>query len=78
RHQQLARLIEENPFLSDRELSRLLKVSLQTIRLDRLELAIPGLRERLKLMAERSYDPVRPPPLHEGIGDILDLQLLKS
>ncbi|MCC3373042.1 transcription factor FapR [Cohnella sp. REN36] len=78
RHQQLSRLIEENPFLTDRELTRLLKVSIQTIRLDRLELSIPELRERLKLMAERSYDPVRSLPLHEVIGDILDLQLDKS
>ncbi|OXS52634.1 fatty acid biosynthesis transcriptional regulator [Cohnella sp. CIP 111063] len=78
RHQQLSKLLEENPFLTDRELTRLLKVSIQTIRLDRLELAIPELRERLKLMAERSYDSVRSLPLHEVIGDILDLQLDKS
>jgi acyl-coenzyme A thioesterase PaaI-like protein len=74
----LSRLIEENPFMTDRELTRLLKVSIQTIRLDRMELAIPELRERLKLMAERSYDPVRSLPLHEVIGDIVDLQLDKS
>ncbi len=78
RHQQLSKLLEENPFLTDRELTRLLKVSIQTIRLDRLELAIPELRERLKLMAERPYDSVRSLPLHEVIGDILDLQLDKS
>jgi len=78
RHQQLSKLLDENPFLTDRELTRLLKVSIQTIRLDRLELAIPELRERLKLMAERSYDSVRSLPLHEVIGDILDLQLDKS
>ncbi|MFC5401891.1 MULTISPECIES: transcription factor FapR [Cohnella] len=78
RHQQLSRLLDENPFLTDRELTRLLKVSIQTIRLDRLELAIPELRERLKLMAERSYDSVKSLPLHEVIGDILDLQLDKS
>ncbi|WP_027090925.1 transcription factor FapR [Cohnella thermotolerans] len=78
RHQELSRLIEENPFLTDRELTRLLKVSIQTIRLDRLELAIPELRERLKMMAERSYDPVRSLPLHEVIGEIVDLQLDKS
>jgi acyl-coenzyme A thioesterase PaaI-like protein len=78
RHQQLSRLIEENPFLTDRELTRLLKVSIQTIRLDRLELSIPELRERLKMMAERSYDSVRSLPLHEVIGDIVDLQLDKS
>lgn len=78
RHQELSRLIEENPFLTDRELTRLLKVSIQTIRLDRLELAIPELRERLKVMAERSYDPVRSLPLHEVIGEVVDLQLDKS
>ncbi len=78
RHQQLSRLIEENPFITDRELTRQLKVSIQTIRLDRLELGIPELRERLKLMAERSYDSVRSLPLHEVIGDIVDLQLDRS
>ncbi|MBJ6363338.1 transcription factor FapR [Paenibacillus sp. GCM10012307] len=78
RQQQLSRLIEENPFMTDRELNRLLKVSIQTIRLDRLELGIPELRERVKLMAERSYDSVRSLPLHEVIGDIIDLQLDKS
>ncbi|MFC4775433.1 transcription factor FapR [Paenibacillus sp. GCM10023252] len=78
RHQQLARLMEENPFMTDRELTRQLKVSIQTIRLDRMELGIPELRERLKLMAERSYDTVRSLPLHEVIGDIVDLQLDRS
>ncbi|MBW7473339.1 transcription factor FapR [Paenibacillus oenotherae] len=78
RHQQLSRLIDENPFITDRELTRQLKVSIQTIRLDRMELAIPELRERLKLMAERSYDAVRSLPLHEVIGDIVDLQLDRS
>ncbi|QYR19813.1 transcription factor FapR [Paenibacillus sp. sptzw28] len=78
RHQQLSRLIEENPFITDRELTRQLKVSIQTVRLDRMELGIPELRERLKLMAERSYDAVRSLPLHEVIGDIVDLQLDRS
>ncbi|SFE15775.1 Acyl-coenzyme A thioesterase PaaI, contains HGG motif [Paenibacillus algorifonticola] len=78
RHQLLAKLMEENPFMTDRELTRHLKVSIQTIRLDRMELGIPELRERLKLMAERSYDTVRSLPLHEVIGEIVDLQLDKS
>ena len=71
-------LIEENPFITDRELTRQLKVSIQTVRLDRMELGIPELRERMKLMAERSYDAVRSLPLHEVIGDIVDLQLDQS
>ncbi|WP_114495932.1 transcription factor FapR [Fontibacillus phaseoli] len=78
RQQQLMKLIEDNPFVTDQELTRQLKVSIQTIRLDRLELGIPELRERMKLMAERSYDQVRSLPLHEVIGDIVDLQLDKS
>ncbi|GFR37774.1 transcription factor FapR [Insulibacter thermoxylanivorax] len=53
-------------------------VSIQTVRLDRLELGIPELRERLKLMAEQTYDQVRSLPLHEVIGDVIDLQLDKS
>lgn len=78
RQQQLAREIEDNPFVTDEELTRKFKVSIQTIRLDRLELGIPELRERMKLMAERSYDQVQSMPLHEVIGDIIDLQLDKS
>ena len=78
RHQQLSRLIEENPFITDRELTRQLKVSIQTVRLDRMELGIPELRERIKLMAARSYESVRSLPLHEVIGDIVDLQLDRS
>ncbi len=78
RQQQLAREIEDNPFVTDEELTRKFKVSIQTIRLDRLELGIPELRERMKLMAERSYDQIQSMPLHEVIGDIIDLQLDKS
>ncbi|CAG7623202.1 transcription factor FapR [Paenibacillus allorhizosphaerae] len=78
RQQQLTKAIEENPFITDEELTRLFQVSIQTIRLDRLELGIPELRERMKLMAEQSYDQVRSLPLHEVIGDVIDLQLDKS
>ncbi len=78
RQQKLALIIEENPFVTDQELTRQLKVSIQTIRLDRMELGIPELRERLKLMAERSYDQVRSLPLDEVIGEVVDLQLDRS
>ncbi len=78
RHRQLVKLLEENPFLTDRELTKLLKVSIQTVRLDRLELNIPELRERLKVMAERSFDAVKSLPLHEVIGEVVDLQLDRS
>jgi len=78
RHQQLCKIIAENPFVTDEELMKELQVSIQTIRLDRLELNIPELRTRIKLMAEKSYDQVRSLLLHEVIGDVIDLQLDKS
>ncbi|CAM3815024.1 MULTISPECIES: transcription factor FapR [Paenibacillus] len=78
RHKRLVQLIDENPFVTDRELTRQLKVSIQTIRLDRMELGIPELRERMKQMAEHSYDQVRSLSLEEVIGDVVDLQLDKS
>jgi acyl-coenzyme A thioesterase PaaI-like protein len=43
-----------------------------------MELGIPELRERMKQMAEHSYDQVRSLPADEVIGDIVDLQLDKS
>ncbi|MEX2416519.1 MAG: transcription factor FapR [Paenibacillaceae bacterium] len=78
RQQQLTESIGQNPFITDDELMRMFNVSIQTIRLDRMELSIPELRERMKLMAEQSYDQVRSLPLHEVIGDVIDLQLDKS
>src|SRR5690606_409337 len=78
RQQQLAKAIDQNPFLTDEELMQMFRVSIQTVRLDRLELGIPELRERLKHMAEQTYDQVRSLPLHEVIGDVIDLQLDKS
>ena len=47
----LSRYLENNPLLTDEELAGLLRVSVQTVRLDRSELSIPELRERLKKMA---------------------------
>ena len=79
RHQLLLKYIEQTPFVTDRELTKMMKVSIQTIRLDRLELGIPELRERLKIMAERSYeDKVKSLQIDEVIGEIIDLQLDKS
>lgn len=52
---------------------------MQTIRLDRLELSIPELRERIKYVAERNFeDQVRSLPIDEVIGEIIDMELDKS
>jgi acyl-coenzyme A thioesterase PaaI-like protein len=78
RQKQLSQSIEENPFFTDEELTKKFNVSIQTVRLDRLELGIPELRERIKSMAATSYDQVRSLSIHEVIGDLVDLQLDNS
>lgn len=67
--------IEENPFITDDALAEHFKVSVQTIRLDRLELNIPEVRERIKHVAQKQYDTVKALPLEEVIGEVIDLEL---
>lgn len=53
RQNRLVQFLQENPFATDEDLAELFQVSIQTIRLDRLELGIPELRERIKSVAEK-------------------------
>lgn len=71
-------LLQENPFLNDEELSSQFAVSIQTIRLDRMELGIPELRERIKQVAEKNFDKVRSLKKEDVIGEIIDLRLDES
>ncbi|MFT8871396.1 MAG: transcription factor FapR [Sporolactobacillus sp.] len=75
RQQALKQTIAENPFITDDELAKKFVVSVQTIRLDRLELSIPELRERIKNVARQQFDEVRALHEDEVIGEIVDLQL---
>jgi acyl-coenzyme A thioesterase PaaI-like protein len=79
RQQMLKETIKENPFITDEDLAEKFQVSVQTIRLDRLELSIPELRERIKYVAEKRFeDEVRSLPLEEVIGEIIDIELDQS
>jgi acyl-coenzyme A thioesterase PaaI-like protein len=78
RHETLKEKIESNPFLTDGELALLLNVSIQTLRLDRLELGIPELRERTKQMAESAQDKLKSIPSSEIVGELIDLELDKQ
>ncbi|WP_312469262.1 transcription factor FapR [Neobacillus sp.] len=79
RQQLLNITIKENPFITDEDLAEKFQVSVQTIRLDRLELSIPELRERIKTVAEKRFeDEVRSLPLEEVIGEIIDIELDRS
>ena len=79
RQKRLQETIEGNPFITDEELAERFRVSVQTIRLDRMELSIPELRERIKHVAEERFrNEVRSLPIEEVIGDIVDIELDKS
>ncbi|MGL6015217.1 MAG: transcription factor FapR [Selenomonadaceae bacterium] len=66
--------VAEKPFLTDEDLAKLLQVSIQTIRLDRLELGIPELRERIKKMAETAQHKVKSIASGEVVGELIDLE----
>ena len=71
--------IKDNPFITDEDLADKFLVSVQTIRLDRLELSIPELRERIKNVAEKRFDDeVLSLPIEEIIGEIIDIDLDQS
>jgi acyl-coenzyme A thioesterase PaaI-like protein len=75
RQQELTALIDSEPFLTDEELAERFDVSVQTIRLDRLALGIPELRERIKAVAEQNYMEVRSLESTEVIGELIELDL---
>ncbi|WP_332690180.1 transcription factor FapR [Halalkalibacter lacteus] len=75
RQELLKEALEENPFMTDEDLAERFSVSIQTIRLDRLELSIPELRERIKGVAKKQLDDLKALSPEEVIGEIVDLQL---
>lgn len=78
RQNTLLEKIKYDPFLTDEELADFFKVSVPTIRLDRLELGIPELRERIKNVAESNQAKLKSIAGKELIGELIDLQLGSS
>lgn len=78
RQQLLKEKLENSLFLTDEELAGQLSVSVQTIRLDRLELGIPEVRERTKQMAENMQGKLKTLGSGEIVGDLIDLELGRS
>ncbi len=78
RQQILSDKIKQDPFLTDEELSELFSVSIPTIRLDRLEMGIPELRERIKNVAENNYGKVKSLQSKEIVGELIDIVLGKT
>lgn len=78
RQKQLLKKLTADPFLTDEDLARLFAVSVQTVRLDRLELGLPELRERMKKVASQVYTKVRSVGSGEVIGELIEVQLGES
>lgn len=74
----LQEIIKNDPFLTDEELSENFSVSIQTVRLDRMELKIPELRQRVKSVATEQYDKVKTLGRAEIVGELIDLNLNES
>lgn len=78
RQRLLLKKIKNDPFLTDEDIAAKLSVSVPTIRLDRLELGIPELRERIKSVAENNYNKVKALDSKEIVGELLDIRLGES
>lgn len=78
RQEKLKEIIKEDPFQNDEELASTFGVSIQTLRLDRMELGIPELRERFRNVAKGNYEKVRSMVGAEIVGELIDLTLGKQ
>jgi acyl-coenzyme A thioesterase PaaI-like protein len=74
RQSELQSQLDDNPFLTDLQLAENFAVSVQTIRLDRMELGIPELRERVKMVANDAYAKIKSLGEEELIGDLCQFE----
>lgn len=74
RHLLLIEEIKKNPFITDEELAEILKVSIPTIRLDRLELSIPEVRKRTKEMASHFFGVSQSLATQEIVGELIEVE----
>lgn len=75
RQHRLREYLNSHPFLTDEDLAKCFHVSVPTIRLDRLELRIPEVRDRVKQVAEQNFSQVKSLTDAELIGELVDMQL---
>jgi transcriptional antiterminator len=67
--------IQEDPFVTDEQLANFFAVSIQTVRLDRLSLDIPELRERVKDVARQNNVRVKSLAEKDIVGEIVHIDL---
>ena len=75
RQNRLVEKIKEDPFMTDEDIAEFLEVSILTVRLDRLELGIPELRQRIRDVASLNHQKVRALHADEIVGELVEIQL---
>jgi acyl-coenzyme A thioesterase PaaI-like protein len=75
RRRALIGALAQDPLATDAALAARFGVSVQTVRLDRLALGIPELRQRTMQVAERALGRVRALAAREMVGELIDLRL---
>lgn len=76
RQKVLVDLLQRDPLQTDAALARRFSVSVQTIRLDRMELGLPEMRERARDLASRVHR-IKSMLVRDVVGELLDLELGK-
>src|SRR5690625_4975001 len=72
----LKETIATSPFITDEELAKKFNVSIQTIRVDRMESSIPELRKRIKSVAADQWnETLKALPPDHILGEVIDLEL---
>ena len=74
RQDKLAKILAENPMITDSEIASLLNVSISTVRLDRALMGVPELRERIRTMAQNAISKLQSLNPSEVIGELLELE----
>lgn len=78
RQKKLMEAIEEDPFKTDQELADMFNVSIQTIRLDRMELKIPEVRKRTRNLAKDAYSKIKSMQDVDIVGELVEVNLNKN
>jgi len=78
RQNNLKTLINDQPFLTDGQIATRLGVSVPTVRLDRMELGIKEMRERVKDVATKTKEKVKAISTKDIVGELLNVELNKK
>lgn len=78
RRERLKNYLADNLFATDEQLAEHFGVSVPTIRLDRMVLEIPEVRERLKTVARQAFTSLRSIEEGEIVGKLLTLDVEKQ